>query len=119
MSDYHILAADSEGNGFTIVCHVPVPDVNNEVAVSYRTALVQWRGGADAIDSQVPFITQPELDQLKAGELYEATDYFYSHPGESLVQKRNRIDVIFNQTVTDIQARLQNNLSFWGYSRNV
>jgi len=66
MSDYHILAGDRYGNSYRVVFHIPVPDLTNEIGVNYRTAIVEWQGGAVAIVSSVPFIEGSELTQLQA-----------------------------------------------------
>ena len=42
MSDYHILSGDKNGNRFTVVMHLPLPDTTNAVGFSYRTAMVEW-----------------------------------------------------------------------------
>ena len=119
MSDYHILAADKYGNSFSVVFHIPVPDTTNEVSYSYRTAIVEWQGGATEIASRVPFISGAEETQLQAGELYEVGDKFNSNPGETLAQKRTRLDAIFTARVTEIQADFQDVLGYWGYDRDV
>ena len=119
MSDYHILQADRYGNAYSVVFHVPVPDQDNEVTYSYRTAIVEWQGGAVGISSQVPFISGAELTQLQAGELYEVARIFNSNPNESLAQKRDKLDVMFVDIVTATQADFQDKLGYWGYDRDV
>jgi len=119
MADYHILAGDRYGNQYTVAYHIPVPNVNNEVGVNYRTALVEWLGGASVIASAVPFIDSAELTQLQAGELFEVSEAFYSNPSETLIQRRDRLDVRYSQLVTTTQTVLQRMLGYWGYSRDV
>lgn len=117
MSDYHILAADKYGNKYDVVMHFPVAEVNNEVDVSYRTAIVEWQGGAPIQSVLInPGLEQAQLD---AGELYERVYPFNSNPGETLVDKRNRLDVMYADNLSDIQAELQKVLGYWGYGRNV
>ena len=120
MADYHIRQADEYGNRFTVVFHIPVPDVNNEVAVNYRTAIVQYQGGAP-IQSILPDIGT-EQTQLDAGELYEKVESFNSNPNETLAQKRARLDARFTElasTSGDFIQGLQHILGYWGYERNV
>ena len=119
MSDYHILQSDKYGNRFSVVFHVPVPDIDNEVNYSYRTAVVEMQGGAANIASSVPFISGAELTQLQAGELYEVSGHFNSNPGETLAQKRDKLDIMFAEIITETQADLQDVLGYWGYNRDV
>lgn len=119
MSDYHILAADKYANSYSVVFHVPVPDAVNQVSYNYRTAIVEWQGGATEITSQVPFIDGAELTQLQSGEVYEVGRKFHSNPNETLVQKRDRLDVIFGEIVTETQADFQDVLGYWGYERDI
>lgn len=119
MSNYHILSADKYGNSFSVVFHVPVPDQNNDVSYSYRTAIVEWQGGAVNINSSVPFISGAELIQLQAGELYEVQETFSSNPNEVLAQKRDKLDSRYAEVVIEVQADFQDCLGYWGYSRDV
>lgn len=117
MSDYHILAVSDDGNSMHVVAHIPVPDVTNDVGVNYRTALIQMLGGEQA--SSVPFIEESEQAALNAGELYEHSAIFHTWPGETTLQKRDRLDTLYGEAVTRIQAALAYRLSYWGYSRDV
>lgn len=119
MSNYHILAGDKYGNSFSVVFHVPVPDQDNNVSYSYRTAIVEQQGGAANINSSVPFIGGAELTQLQAGELYEVSETFNSNPNETLAQKRDRLDTRYAEVVAEVQADFQDCLGYWGYSRDV
>lgn len=118
MSNYHILTADEYGNRFNVVFHVLVPNADNDVGVNFRTAIVEWQGGASAITSRLPGIGT-ELTQLQAGELYEVSRTFNSNPNETLAQKRARLDVYFAEAKVNEQARLSAILSYWGYQRDV
>ncbi len=117
MSDYHILAADRYGNSFQVVMHFPVPDVENEVGTNYRTAIVEYQGGAP-IESVLPN-PGTEQAQLDAGELYEQQYTFNSNPNETLAEKRDRLDAMFNDNRGDVQDDLEKILGYWGYSRDV
>jgi len=117
MSDYHILTVSDDGNSMRVVAHFPVPDTTNDVGVNYRTALVQMLGGEQ--QSEVPFIEQAEQDALNAGELYEHSAMFHTWPGETTVQKRDRLDTLWTESKTQIQQALAYRLSYWGYSRDV
>ena len=117
MSDYHILTVSGDGNQFSVVAHFPVPNANNDVGVNYRTALIQSLGGSQP--SAVPFIDPTEQTQLDAGELYEHSATFHTWPGESLLDKRDRLDALYTQKLAEVQQRLAYQLSYWGYSRDV
>ena len=119
MSDYHILSCDKYGNTFNVVFHVPVPNSDNKVGTNYRTAIVEMLGGADNITSAAPFIQSAELTQLKTGELYEVTETFHSHPGQTTAQKRASLDARYSAVVSEITTDLGRQLSYWGYSRDV
>jgi len=119
MSDYHILSSRPDGNALTVVMHFAVPDINNEVGVNYRVALLESMEGTPT--SQVPFIDPAELAQIEAGEIFEwaLQPMFSTHPGETLINKRDRMDALWASECTKQQQRLQAKLQFWGYSRDV
>jgi hypothetical protein len=117
MSDYHILNSDEYGNRFRVVMHFPVADQVNDAAYPYRTAIVEWQGGVP-IRSILPN-PGTEQAQLDAGELYERQYEFSSHPGETLAQKRAKLDDWYTLNAVLIQAELVKVLGFWGYERDV
>ena len=117
MADYHILAADVNGNSFNVVMHFPVPDVANQVSVNYRTAIVEWKGGAP-IQSALSNIGA-EQTQLDAGEILEHSVRFNSNPTENLAQKQARLDALWDSERVQKQAELVDILSFWGYERTI
>ena len=117
MSDYHILRGSIDGNSFAVVMHILVPDVDNEVGVNYRTVVVQ--AGLNPEVSTVPFVVAAEQAQLNDGELYEHMCRFWTHPGESLLAKRERLDALYITARTKIQAHFQHRLAYWGMSRDV
>ena len=115
--NYHILAADSFGNSFQVAFHIPIPDQNNDVGYSYRSAIVEWQGGD--VSSIVPFIEADELAQLKAGELYEVVRQFDSNPGETLLVKRDALDALYAVVSASVHGLRATMLQYWGYSRDV
>jgi len=117
LSDYHILTVSEDGNLFSVVAHFPVPNVANDVGVNYRTALIQWLGGSQT--STVPFIEVAEQTALDVGELLERAYSFNTHPGEALLDKRDRLDALYAVKAAEVQSRLAYQLSYWGYSRDV
>ena len=117
MSDYHILTTSGDGNTMQVVAHFPVPDAPNDVGVNYRMALIQSLGGEQL--SGVPFIDAGEQAQLNAGELYEYSATFHTYPGETTLQKRDRLDALWAETQTRVLQQLSYRLSYWGYSRDI
>lgn len=117
MSDYHIMAIDVYENTATVVMHIFVPDITNDVGVNYRAAIVEWQGDTTSV---YPGTTSAEQSELDNGALYEhVTTITTAGPGESLTDKRNRFDAAYNDAVTAQQDRINSILRFWGYSRDV
>ncbi|MCK4826940.1 hypothetical protein KA005_65005 [bacterium] len=117
MSDYHILTADKYGNSFQVVMHFPVPDQTNEASVNYRTAIVQWQGGAP-IQSILTDIGA-EQTLLDAGEIYEQSYNFHSNPGENQATKQAQLDAMWDEKRIEVQAELVKILSYWGFNRDI
>ena len=117
MADYHVLSGSTDGNTLNVVAHFAVPSALNQAGVNYRTALIQSLGGEQP--SQVPFITTQEQEALNAGEVYERTYTFYTHPGETPGQKVTRLDSLHGQERTRLLAQLELQLAYWGYSRAI
>jgi hypothetical protein len=115
MSNYHILAADEAANKYTVVFHVPVPDTTNLVGVNYRTIVSTLFSG----ESAYPLIDAGEQAQLDSGELFETTRPYYSRPDQDLAAKRDELDVMYAQVVSEEQADFADKYGYWGYSRNV
>lgn len=124
MSDYHIMAGREDGNRYYVVFHFPVPSANNDAvpARTYQSALVEWlgeEGGVPNTTSIVPFIDGAEQTALHAGQLYEISDYFNTHPGETLPEKIARLDVTFTTRAAETQDKVQEILRYWGHGRDI
>ena len=117
MADYHVLTGSRDGNSYQVVAHFPVPNVNNQAGVNYRTAIIQWLGGAQP--SQCPFVTQAEQDQLNAGALLEQVYTFYTRPTETLQQKAARLATLYNQQSALVSSELGALLAYWGLGVDV
>ena len=126
MSDYHILdqstswTLENKGrDSVRVVFHIPVPNVNNDVGVNYRVALVQYleaQSETGTILSVCPFITSPELTQMQAGEIHEVDESVPLVTGSSDVEKRQAVADRFTALVTEKQTELAQVLLFWGYN---
>ncbi|KKN63607.1 hypothetical protein LCGC14_0500560 [marine sediment metagenome] len=116
MADYHILGVNRYGTAAQVVMHFAVPDANNDAGVNYRVALVEMLGGTA---SAVPGLDAGEQTQLDTGEFCEHSLTFHTHSGESLVQKRARLDARWTVLGASVIAELAIRLSVWGYERIV
>lgn len=127
MSNVHITTMGA--NKLRLVCHVPIPAGSNAASVTWQTALVNAKlatvsvltpavgGGNGTIDSTP---STGEVDQLAAGSLYERVleyDLGSDWSGLSGANKAARIDAVFAQVKSDVQAELQSRLNFFGFTR--
>lgn len=119
MSDYHILDGRADGNNYWVIFHIPVPDEFTEAGINLRTALSETFGGS--MISAVPTnrLGAGEQDALDNGSLYEHPWGYDTHPGLTIIQKRNELDVKFNQFLVSIPNVLRKRLAYWGYGRDV
>lgn len=86
MSDMHVMTGN--GETWTIVMHIPVPNTNNAVGVNHRTALVN--SGYGVTDGRRTILTQgsgvgeisaAEEALLDNGVLYEHVGSFLAESG--------------------------------------
>lgn len=116
MADYYILGVNKYGTAAQVVMHFAVPDANNDAGVNYRVALVEMLGSTTSV---VPGLDAGEQALLDAGERYEHSITFNTHVGESLAQKRARLDAKWATLSASVIAELAVRLSVWGYERNL
>lgn len=116
MSDYHILQGSKNGNVLNIIMHISIPDTVNLVEVSYRTIVALMQ--AD-FESALPGISSEELTSLQSGELVEVSHRFFTHPGETLLQKRDRLDTTYGIVAPRVRAEWAQRLSCYGFDRDV
>jgi len=117
MADYHITSADVYGNRFTVVMHFPVPDTTNEAVVNYRTAIVEYQGGAP-IKSVLTDIGA-EQTLLDAGQIIERVYPFHSNPQQTPAEKQALLDAMWELERGNQQAELARILSYWGFNRTI
>lgn len=120
MADYHILQTDSDTKTVNVVFHISIPSFNNVVGVSYRTALVNYLGGAANINSVVPDITTTELDNMKIGAIYEKP-YIVRFSSLFLTdaQRLEQVEMAFTQQKSIELNEKQMLLRYYGKSGNV
>lgn len=116
MADYHILSVNKYGTAAQVVMHFAVPDAVNDVGVNYRAALVAMQ---DDMTSAVLNLDAAEQAQLNAGEVFERSLTFHTHSGETLAQKRTRLDAKWILVKADTLAELAIWLRFYGYERDL
>lgn len=120
--DYHVLAGQQDGNAYTIVHHVAVPNVNNRVNVNVRTALVNsGLGGRTVLTEGVGagHISAEEKALIDAGALFEFVETMHTNPGENAMALRNRIDAQHTAVRARLPSLLTNQLAYYGFARDL
>lgn len=120
MSDYHIRNTDVRLKTVSAVFHIPIPATDNEVGVSWQDALVSSLGGADAITSVLPGISQAELDAMKAGSIYEnSATVRFSSLNLTNSQRLEEVEAAYTDALSDVIADMGITLNFYGKSGDV
>lgn len=121
MADMHILGGDGKRR-WTVVMHFPVPDVNNVVGISYRTALVNSEIGSETIMAEgvgPGQITTAEKVQIEAGELFEHLISFLAESGgTSLVELRDALRAEYARQEANMIAEVQLKLKYFGHTES-
>lgn len=123
MADYHVLTGRSDGNAYTVVHHLPIPNVTNRAGVSVRTALANsGLGGKTSLpdgDGSAGSISAAEKASILAGELWEYSEQVDTHPGETAAKLRDRIDARHTALASSLVTLLGNELAYFGFTRDV
>jgi len=121
MSDYHILEMAQDLKTVNVIFHLPIPAAGtNEAGKTWREAVVLSQGGSTEITSQLPGITQAELDALKNGSLYEFPfTVRFSSVNLTNAQRKTEIEAAYTVKTSEIVAEKQITLSFIGYESDV
>ena len=122
MADIHVL--ESPIDRIRLAFHIPIPAINNDVGISYRTALVNsgigvGEGGRRTIlptGTGPGQITTAEEDLLNAGEIFEM---IVTRRRTNAAGMNARADSWFADEKTSKLAELQERLRFYGFTRNV
>lgn len=131
MADMHILSGNN-ADEWTIVMHLPVPNVNNSVAVNFRTALVNSNLGRQVNNdgtfgrrSILPSgtgpgeITTAEEASLDAGALFEHVAAFRAEgDGDTLLQLQATSREFFAVENARIQAAVGSRLRYFGHTES-
>ena len=117
MSDYHILQGQANGNRYTVIFHLPVPDTDNAVGVNHRVIMAAQL--ADGWVSAVPHIAAPEIALIEAGELYEFSFEYLTNPAIPLSTKRDELDAKFAVLSAGAITQLEARYEYYGLDRDV
>lgn len=118
MSNIHVL--ERSDRGVRVVMHVPIPNINNSVNVSYRTAIINsGRGGTTILkdgDGTAGTISSAEKTSIQSGALYEVTTVLTPDavPAGSV---NAYLDSEYTRVVSEVQAALQQELRYFGATR--
>ena len=121
MADIHILAGDGRKH-WRVVFHLDVPDADNDVGVNYRTALANSGLGGTSVMAEGTGpgqITTAELALVAAGQVYECVESVRSDTrGQTEASQRAALKAAYAKAETDILARLQRQLKYFGYTES-
>lgn len=118
-SDYHVLSISPNGRSANVVFHIPIPDVNNSVSYSLRSALSERENGANFI-SQVPWVLEvQEQTDLENGVLFEHVESVKFLALDTNLQKQTKIDNRFTALSITVVNKIQAILKFWHLDRSV
>lgn len=117
MADMHVLAGDGLGR-WVLVMHFSVPNIDNEVSVNYRTALVNSAlGGTSMTEGTGPGqISAAEKAQIDAGEIYEHSIRFLAESGaNTLPELLAAAREAYAREETRVTAQFQKRLRYYGF----
>lgn len=127
MSDIHVIAGDN--TNWTLVFHFPVPDLDNDVSVNFRTALANSGIGIDPETGRrsrllagtgLGQINPAEEAMLDSGALFEHTINFpIESGGTSSAQLIRTAEALYNAALANRSADLQASLRYFGFTRDV
>ncbi len=102
--------------------HFPVPDTNNDVAVNYRTALVNSGIGGSTVMAEgvgPGQILAAEKTAIEAGEVYEHVAPFrIESSGKTPAQLQRTIRGFLAQAKIDVVAELKRKLRYYGHTES-
>ena len=122
MSDIHVLTGD--GETWSVVVHIAVPDADNSVGVNYRTALVNsGLGGTTSLTEDAGpgpgQISPAEKAQVEAGEVHEhRVGFLLESGGTSEAEQRAALRALYTREKAAEIARLQRELRYFGHTES-
>lgn len=124
MASYHVLAGDDAGNCFSVAHHIDIPGGgNNRAGVQWRAALIASGIGGTTVladgDGSGGTISAAEKAAVQSGAVLEVVEQFDTHPGETALQLRARLDARHADLAARTLAALQAKLTYFGYVRDL
>lgn len=120
ISNYHIRETDIKLKTVSTVFHIPIPDTDNDVGVTWQAALVLSLGGADAISSVLTDITPEEESAMKAGSIYEnVATVRFSSTDLTNAERLAEVEAAYTAASSAVLAEKQITLNFYGKSGDV
>ena len=120
MADMHVY--DGDGRKWTVIMHFAVPNVNNAVAVNYRTALVNsGLGGTTTMTEGTGAgeITAAEKADVEAGILYEhVASFLVESGGKQAAELRASLREFYAKEETRIIDVLKSKLRYFGHTES-
>ena len=121
MADMHILAGG--GDTFRVATHFAVPNQDNAVGVSYRTALVNsGQGGTTSMveGAGAGQITTVEKAQIEAGEVVEHVESLRIEwgPDATAADVRTFIRHFYARRSVAVLKHLQDSLKYFGHTES-
>lgn len=119
MADIHVLQGDGL-RYWTLAMHFAIPNQDNKIGVSYRTALINSGigGTSQMAEGTGPGqITAAELALIQAGELYEFTLPFLAESGATTnVELLAEIRAEYAKHEIPVLNHLKKQLRYYGYT---
>ena len=120
MADMHILAGG--GDTFRVATHFAVPNQDNAVGVSYRTALVNsGQGGTTSMveGAGAGQITTVEKAQIEAGEVLEQVELLSVESGGTApAQLRAAIQKLYASVEDRVIDQMKKQLRYFGHTES-
>ena len=119
MAKIHVLRGNGP-NVYAVAIHVNTPAGNNLAGVPWSTAIVNsGRNHTEmTIGTGSGQISQAEVDQITAGTLIEAVLMWGDDPAWTNPQRLADLDLRATQLAAETVARIQQELKYFGFTRN-
>ncbi len=120
MANTHVLTR--AGSSITVVLHIAVPSLNNSAGVNWQVAVANSGLFGRPPVSILPTgtgagqITSTELASVTSGALIEVVDTYTPNAAE-IAAANAYLDAMYTVRAAQILARVQDQLSFFGYTR--
>lgn len=113
MSDIHVLQGNIQEDIWACAFHVTVPDITNDVSVSYRAILKDF----EVTLSAVPGLPSAEQTDLDNGALYEKV--IYVHTSQDHADRLQDVQDAYSQWAASVLSQLQSRYLFTGKTIDV